>query len=203
MNTVESVSVSSPARASGVRSIIYKVLTLAAIGAWTWSWFQPWWEAYIETLQQNGVVIYPHQMLIAGTLRDYPQWIVGAEMPAFFFPLMWVYLAVCLGLLIFSLFDADEFTFAIGKLKMSTTQALVGAAAIALVTFVVVFPIVISLRAPQFHGVPLQGSVFISMNEHTESYVITSLQTGYFVACGTAAFTAALAFLRNLIVGKS
>jgi len=203
MNNIDSVNVSSPARVSGVRAMIFRVLTLVGLGFLVWTWFQPWWTAYIETLQQNGVVIYPYQMVIAGTLRDYPQWIMGAEMPVWFFPLMWVYLAVCVGLLIFSLFDGDEFTFSLGKLKMSTTQALIGAAGLAYVIFVVVFPIVISIRAPQFHGVQLQGNIFISMDEHTESYVVTSLQSGYWIACVTAVYLVVLAFLRNKIIGKS
>jgi hypothetical protein len=195
-------SISSSGRANSVvRVLVFDVLALAGAGLLLYTWFQQWWVAYIDELQQNGVVIYPHAMIISGTLRDYPQWIVGAEMPAWFFRLMWVYMLTCIAAILIGLFVGGE-RLNLGKVKLSWSQVLVGFAGLAYIVFVVVFPIVISIRAPQFHGVPLQGNVFISMDEHTESYVITSLQTGYWIACVVGPFLLALAILREKIVGK-
>jgi hypothetical protein len=206
MNSSKSISapesVSSTGQASGVRAWIFGGLILAVAGLFLYTWYQPWWVAYIEELQQNGVVIFPHAMVISGTLRDYPQWIAGAEMPAWFFPLMWVYLGVCLLALLMSLFFSDEW-FAMGKRKVTVASALIGFAGLAYIIYVVVFPIVVAVRAPEFGGVQLQGSVFISVNPHTESYVTTSLQQGYWLACTVGPVLVALALLRNKIIGKS
>lgn len=186
---------------NSIRAWIFRGLTLTGLGMLFYTWFQPWWVAYIETLDENGATIFPYQMVISGTLRDYPQWIVGYEMPVWFWPAMWIYLATMVGLLIYSLFLTSEDRFSLGKIDLSLPQVLVGIAGLLFVTFVVVFPLVISLRAPQFHGVPLQGNVFISMNEHTESYVITSLQNGYWIGCVTAGLLMALGLFRKQIVG--
>lgn len=189
---------------SGLGSIgawLFGGLTLAGAAAMLYTWFQPWWIAYIEELRENGVVIYPHAMNISGTLRSYPQWIIGAEMPPWFFPLMWVYLGVMLLALFASLFYTNEW-FKLGKFKLSMAQSLIAVAGILYIIYVVVFPIVVAIRAPDFHGVPLQGNVFISMDDHTESYVITSLQSGYWMACVVGPFLVALALLRNKIFEK-
>jgi hypothetical protein len=158
--------------------------------------------AYIEELKQNGVVIKPFAMTFSGTLRNYPQWLVGAEMPSWFFLLMWVYLGVCLFALLASTLYDDEW-FQLGKFKLSLSSVLIGFAGFAMTIFVIVFPIVISIRAPEFNGVTLQGSVFVSMDEHTESYVTTSLQASYWIACVVGPVLLAMSILRNKIVGKS
>lgn len=203
MESSRGVSSSAVTR-SGLGSVgawLFGGLTLAGLAGLLYTWFQPWWVAYIEELQENGVAIFPYAMNISGTLRNYPQWIVGAEMPEFFFPLMWVYLGVMVLALLGSLFYTNEW-FELGRFKVSMDQALVGFAGLMYIIFVVVFPIVVAIRAPQFHGVPLQGNVFISMDEHTESYVVTSLQSGYWIACVVGPFLLALALLRSKIVGK-
>ncbi len=65
-------AISSSGRMSSVRTWIFGVLTLAGAGVFLYSWFQPWWTAYIEALSENGVTIFPYAMVIGGTLRDYP-----------------------------------------------------------------------------------------------------------------------------------
>jgi hypothetical protein len=181
---------------------IFGGLTLVALGLILYTWFQPWWIAFIEELQENGVMIYPHAMNILGTLRDYPQWIMGSEMPVWFFPAMWLFLTICVFALVASFFFKDEW-FRVGKYKVSVVQFLVGLVGFAYVVFVVVFPIVIAIRAPEFGGVKLQGSVFISLNPHTESFVNSKLQPAYWIACCIGPGLLLMAFLRNKILGKS
>lgn len=185
------------------RTWIFRVLTLAGAAAMLYAWFQPWWVAHIEALQEDGVIIRPYEMVISGTLRGYPEWIVGAEMPSWFFPLMWVYLGVCLWCLFYSMFTSEEDRIRIGKINLSVPSALIGFAGLAFVIFVTVFVITVSVRSADFYGVQVQGSVFISMNEHTESYVNTSLRMGYWIGCAIGPFLLALAILRSKIVGKS
>jgi hypothetical protein len=156
-------------------------------------------------LKEIGIAIFPHAMEIGGSLRDYPQWLVGAEMPAWFFRLMWVYLWLCMAALVFSLFASDKTKIRLGRLKLSLPQALVGGVGASFIVFVVVFIGVVAIRAPQFYNAPLQGSIFVRMAEHegqAQSYVETGLQFGYWLACAAGALLVALALLRDRIVGK-
>lgn len=187
---------------SSIGRWIFGGLTLVALGLILYTWYQPWWVAYIEELKENGVMIFPHAMNILGQLRDYPQWIVGSEMPAWFFPAMWIYLLICVFALIASFFFKDEW-FSVGKNKVSVVQFLVGLVGFGYIVFVIVFPLMISILAPQFGGVKLQGSVFVSMNEHTESFVITALQPAYWIACFIGPALMLMSIFRNKIIGKS
>ena len=38
---------------------IFRGVTLVALGLILYTWFQPWWVAYIEELRENGVMILP------------------------------------------------------------------------------------------------------------------------------------------------
>lgn len=192
--------------AGNTRSWIFGILTIAGAGLFLYSWFQPWWNAYVVALKENGVTIFPYAMVVGSTLKDYPQWLVGSEMPAWFFRLMWVYLAACMAVLLISLFASAKVKLGIARWKFSLPQVLVGGVGISYIVFVVVCVAVIAMRAPQFYNAPLQGSVFIHMAEHegnAESYVETSLQMGYWLACAVGPLLVALALLRNKIVGKA
>jgi hypothetical protein len=171
----------------------------------SYAWFQPWWTAYIVELKEIGIAILPHGMQIGGSLRDYPQWLVGADMPAWFFRAMRVYLWVCMAALVLSLFASDKKKIGLSKFKVPLPQALVGAIGLSFIVFVVVFVIVVAMRAPQFYNAPLQGSVFVRMPEHegqAQSYVETGLQLGYWLAAAAGLLLVALALLRDKIVGK-
>jgi len=200
MNSSESTSSSESRSNTGLW--IFRGLTLVGMALFLYTWFQPWWVAYIEQLGENGVVIYPHAMNISGQLRNYPQWIVGAEMPAWFFPLMWVFLAICIFSLVASLFYKNEW-FAVGKHKISLAQFLVGLAGFGYTVFVIVFVITVAIRASEFYGTTVQGSVFISKADYAESYVHTSLQPGYWIACGVGLGLLVLSLLHKKLVGKS
>ncbi len=185
--------------------MLFGILTLAGAGLFLYSWSQPWWLAYIVALKETGVTIFPHAMEIGSTLKDYPQWLVGAEMPTWFFPAMWVYLGLCIGTLVYSLFVTEDWV-SLGRFKLSLPQALVGGVGLTYIVFVVVFVVVVAMRAPQFYNAPVQGSVFVHMAEHegnAESYVETSLQLGFWLACAVGPLLVVLAMLRNKIVGQS
>lgn len=190
----------------GVRTAIFDVLTLAGGGLFLYAWFQPWWTAYIVELKEIGIAIFPYAMVIGTSLLDYPQWLIGAEMPAWFFRLMWVYLACTMVALVFSLIASEKSKIGLGKFKVSLPKALVGGVGLSYIVFVVVCVTVIAIRAPQFYNAPLQGSIFVRMAEHegnAQSFVNTGLQFGYWLACAAGPFLVALALLRDKIVGKS
>ncbi len=198
-------SIGSSGSISGVRALIFGVLTIAAGVLFLYTWFQPWWTAYVEALKETDVTIFPHALIISGTLLDYPQWLVGADMPSWFFPAMWLYLALCMGALVYSLFVFED-RVRLGKFNLSMPSVVVGAVGLTYIIFVVVFVIVVAIRAPAFYGASLQGSVFVHMAEHegnAESYVQTGLQFGYWLACAVGPLLVVLAALRDKIVGNA
>jgi hypothetical protein len=208
MSNSESTRSSESLVASGsitrARGWIFGILTLAGAGAFLYTWFQPWWTANIIALKENGITIFPYAMVIGGTLKDFPQWLVGAQMPGWFFRVMWVYLAASMAALLISLFVGKEMV-SLGKSTISLQKLLVGLVGLSYIVIVVGCAIVIAIRAPQFYGASLQGTVFVHMAEHegnAESYVETRLQLGYWLACGVGPLLVVLALLHDKIMGK-
>lgn len=190
---------------SSARNWIFRILTLAGAGAMLYSWFQPWWTVYVVELRENGVTIFPHGMQFSSTLQDYPQWLVGSEMPAWFWPMMWVYLGLCMAALLIGMFASDKIRLGVGKLGLSLPQVLIGGVGVSFIVFVVVFVVVLSMRLPAFYDAPLQGSIFIRMEEHegqAQSYIDTGFQTAFWIACIAGPYLAVLGLLRNKIIGK-
>ena len=199
-------SISSSRSVSGSRSIgslrawVFGVLTLAGAGLFLYSWLQPWWQAYIVALNEVAVIIRPWG-LESYMPQEYSKWLVGAEMPSWFRPLMWLYLAACMGVLVYSLFAGDD-RVRLGRFKLSVQKALIGAVGLSYIVFVVVCVVVIAIRASEFYGATVMGSIFVSMSDHEMSNVETGLLTGYWLAAGVGPLLVVLALFRDKIMGK-
>ncbi len=147
------------------------------------------------------MTIYPYAMEI--NMGDYPQWLAGAEnaMPGWFFIFMWVYLGLAVALLLYSLF-ASEKRVGPGRFSWSLPKLLVGGVGLSYIVIVAAALITIAIKSGSFYGAPLQGSIFVSLEEQYESYVDTGLQFGYWLACGVGPFLVLLALFRNKIIGR-
>ena len=156
-------------------------------------------------MKENGITIFPYAMVVGSGLQDYPQLLEGADMPAWFFKAMWIYLGLAMGVLVYSLFLGEE-RVKLFKFNLSVSQLLVGLVGVSIIIFVVTFVVVVAVRASGFYSAPLQGTVFVHTAEHegnAESYVNTGLQIGYWLALVAGPYLTALALFRNKIVGKS
>ncbi len=191
---------SSSGNSNIARAGIFGVLTIAGTGLFLYSWFQPWWQAYIVALNEIAVIIRPWG-LVSFMPQEYAKWLVGADMPSWFAPLMWLYLAACMGVLVYTLFAGDDM-IRIGRFKLSQQKALIGLVGISYIIFVVVCVIVIAIRAKDFYGASVMGSVYVAMSDHENSNVDTGLLTGYWIACCVGPLLLALALLRDKIIGK-
>ena len=185
---------------STARAGIFGVLTIAGTGLFLYSWFQPWWQAYIVALNEIAVIIRPWG-LTSFMPPEYAKWLVGAEMPSWFAPLMWLYLAACMGVLVYTLFAGDDW-IKIGKFKLSQQKALIAVVGLSYIIFVVVCVVVIAIRAQGFYGASVMGSVYVALSDHENSNVDTRLLTGYWLACVVGPLLLALGLLRDKIIGK-
>lgn len=189
---------------SATRIWIFRGLVLAATALLLYSWFQPLWGLDIKLLRADAVLVYAWgEEVNVGT---WAQQFKLPTMPAFFQPLMWAYLAIIVLLLLFSLF-APERKIGIGKLRMSLPRAIIGIVALVHLIFVVMVPIMISMKLNQFQlaGVytPLQGTVTYNLGEPYISEAVSSLRPGYYLHWVVAVSLLVLFLLRNVLVGKS
>ncbi len=192
--------VGSSGSVSITRSAVFIVLTLASIGLLLYSWFQPWWQAHIVALDKTAVIIRPWG-LVSYMPAEYSKWLVGAEMPSWFAPLMWGYLGVGVGALVYSLFVSQE-RVALGKLRMPLPKLLIGGVGLSYIVFVLVCVAVIAIRAREFYGASVMGSVFVSMSDHEMSDVDTRLLAGYWLAAAVGPLLVILALFREKILGQ-
>jgi len=185
----------------GVRAWIFRVLVLVGAGLVLYTWFQPWWSAFIVELDIQAVTIYPYGMEI--NMGEYAHWLTGAEnsMPGWFFIFMWIYLGLAVALLLYSLF-ASEKRVSLGRFSWSLPKLLVGGVGLSYIVIVAAALITIAIKSGSFYGAPVQGTIFVSLEEQYESYVDTSLLFGYWLACGVGPFLVLLALFRNKIIGR-
>ena len=187
---------------SNVRSWVFRVLVLASAGLILYTWFQPWWTAYIVELDVYGVSVFPYGMEI--NMDNYSHWLAGADevMPSWFTPFMWFYLGLCMVALLLGMFISDKKRVGLGKLTVSAPKALIGGVGLSYIVVVVSAVLVIAANAPDFYGAPLMGKIYVSMGSMQHSDVVTTLEFAYWLACGTGLFIAILGLLRNKIIGK-
>ena len=187
---------------SNTRVWIFRVLVLVGAGLMLYTWFQPWWTAYIVELDVTAVTVFPYGMEL--DMGGYEYWVAGAEdaMPGWFTPFMWVYLALCMVALLYSLVASSAKGISIGKIRLSLPQVLVGGVGLSFVVVVVSAVIVIAIQSGNFYDAPLQGTIFVTKSRDEASYVETGLKFAYWLACGTGLFIAILGLLRNKIIGK-
>ena len=188
----------------GIRGWVFRVLVLAAGGLLLYTWFLPWWQAYIEELKEIAIIIRPWAF-DKFVPPDMVYLIAGVEdaMPAWFFTFMWVYLGAVVLALLVSLFVSSAKGINIGRFRISLPTALIGAAGLSYIGVVIAAVIVISMKAGMFWDAPLQGKVYVEESMEHASYVMTSLQTGFYLACATGPILVVLAILRRFIVGKA
>lgn len=181
-----------------IRVWIFRVLIIAATCFMLLSWFMPWWRCFIWGINRE-VLIRPWGL--EHDLGDLTSYIAGAEMPAFFALFMWIYLGLCVAVLLFSLF-ANEKTVSLGKFKLSLTKLLIGIVGVSYIVVVVSAVIVAAIRTGDFFGVHLIGTTVIDLGEPMISDADAGLLIGYWLACSVGPLLVVLALLRDKIIGK-
>lgn len=170
---------------------LFHSLVVAAAALMVVSFTQMWWACNISLLPVENVVrIYPYGL--KHDLGSFASYIVGAE-PPFWLPVAaWVFLAVSIGLLLYSMW-----------LKGKWGKLLVGGVGLAYIGFAVIATIYAAISTGEF-DISLLGTshVTIQYGHAMGASVDASFQPGYYMAYGVGLLCIALALLRNKIIGK-
>lgn len=181
----------------------FRGLVLVGTAWLLYSWFLPWWSLDIHMLRADAVVVRPW-----GEESNLGAWQVVfdlPQMPAFFAPFAWIYLGLCIILLLSSLLVKEK-RINRGRFDFFLPQAIIGAAGLAYIVVPAVAAIVIAILLRQYEvrgvTVPLQGTVFLDIGEMWASDVTSRLRLGYWLAWGAGIFLIVLALLRQRIIGR-
>ena len=184
-----------------LRLWLFQALVLVGAGLMLVSWFSPWWGARISDLPgSDHIVMRPWGVEVVTEVRTYADRSLYS-MPAFFAPLMWLYLGLCMVALAVSLFVEKKIT--LGRFKLSLPQVLIGFVGLSYLIAVVTAFAIAQMRSG-IGGVQFLGSstVFNPMTGGNTRFT-GALKSGYWLAVGAGPFLIALAALRNTIIGKT
>ena len=178
------------------RSLVAIVIVLMLV-----SWFLPWWVCDSPELGlYNGVVIHPYG-LENNLPQKYAMYIQGADMPVWFGPLMWTYLAVVLiGLIYGSLINKKEIK--IFRYNINLPKFLFTFIGLSFIVVVICAYIIGDIRSGDYFDMKFIGESLIGRYP-AEAVVIGSLKIGYWLACATGPLLIVLGLLRNKIIGNT
>jgi hypothetical protein len=189
---------------TNIRTWIFRVLVLLVSALLVYTWFQPWWTAYVEQLSETAVIIHPYGFESLAP-PEYAYLMRGAadKMPGWFTPFMWAYLGLAVAALLFSLFASSSRGISLGKFRMSLPTLLVAGVGFSFVIVALAAYLTISINCQEMFGMPINGQVYIEVLNKEASWVTGSLENGFWIACGVGPALLILAVLRRFIVGKS
>ena len=186
----------------GRRLWLFRGMLLAGAALMLVSWFTPWWGARVSDLiiPGNHIAMRPWGVEMIAEVAAYVDSAVYG-MPAFFAPLMWLYLAACMAALVVSLF-LDKKIF-LGQLEFSLPRVLIGIVGLSYLIAVVAAVVIAQWMAGDA-GVRFFGSTTV-YNPMTGgvSTITGTLRPGYWLAVAAGLVLIALALLRNSIVGRT
>lgn len=184
---------------NSVRNWIFRFIVLIIIGLLLYSWFLPWWHADVVLLS-GWIQIRPWGL--EHNMQVYEGYMKGSEMPGFFAPVMWAYLAISVIALILSLFLQKKY-INIFKYRISLTRFIVGLFGISYIVVVISAVIIAAIRTGDFYNVKLIGDTFLDWSDIQQTWIYADLQVGYWLACVVGLLASMVAVLYNKILGIS
>ncbi len=181
---------------------LFRGLLLVGAGFMLVSWLTPWWGARVSDLivPGNHIAMRPWGVELINSVAPYIDKSLYA-MPAFFAPLMWMYLGLCMVALAASLFVEKKFT--LGRFKLSLPQVLIGIVGLTYLIAAVAAFAIAQLKSGDA-GVHFLGSTVVYNPALGEPSTITAgLESGYWLTVAAGTLLVVLALLRNVIIGKA
>lgn len=180
----------------------FRLLLIVAIALMLVSWFMPWWSINVYEIGKDAAVIHPWG-LETNLRESEANLIKSANMPSWFAPMMFGYLAIVIGVLVYSLF-AKRKDFKVANFNIIIPNMLIAAAGLSYVVVVVTAVVYAAIRTSEFFGgVNLIGYTYIDFGEPYYSGADAGLLPGYWLACVVGPTLIALGLLRSKILGPA
>jgi hypothetical protein len=202
MNATETMTDTRAAKASSARMWLFRALVVVAAGVMLVSWFLPWWTADIEALGNDIIQIRPWGLHMSERLGGFAILLKGAPMPAWFGPMMWTYLAVCMLALLVGM-AAGERKIGFDGFKIKLSQFLIGGVGFSYIVAGIVAAVYASMRMKSMGEIPLQGRVLFDLGDPLVAYVSTRLLPGYYLIFVAGILLLVLAVIQDTITGKT
>lgn len=179
---------------------LFRVLVLVGAGVVLAAWFLPWWSIYIYEIGADSVIIHPWGL--ETRMREAESnLIASAQMPAWFAPMMWAFLAALLLALVVGMFIKDR-DLKIGKFQFPIPNLLIGLPGLAYIISAVVAAVYAALRMQDFFGgVNFIGYTYIDLGEPYVTGADAGLLIGYYLTCAVGLYLILLGVLRDKIIG--
>jgi hypothetical protein len=201
MSATETIMEKKEAKINNTGIWIFRVLVLVAVGVMLVSWFLPWWTIDLEEIGKDIVQIRPWGLVVDERMGSFDVLIKGADMPAWFAPFMWAYLACCvIAVMVGAWVRGKE--VGIGKLKIKLSQFLIGGVGLSYIIAGIFAAVYISIRLKGFYNTPLQGRIYVELGDAAHTYAESSLMTGYYVIFVAGLLFLVLAIFRDKITGE-
>ncbi len=190
--TTSNVKAASPSVKTKSSSVwLFRGLVILAAALMVLAWFLPWWNSDASgSLQlKNAVIIHPWGL--EQNLGTYAQYIAGAEMPGWFAPFAWAYLAICLAVLLCAIVLKDK-VLRFAGMKWSRSEIMVGLVGVSYIVTALIMFVVARIRTADFN-VNFLGQSKIAVGPERLT-LDSNLQIGFWLAIVVGLFTIAVAY---------
>ena len=149
---------------SSTRAWLFRVLVLASGGLLLYSWFMPWWSAYIrELVGKEHMVIRPWGLEVdKSALGEYLELVTGYDLPSWFPQAMWAYLGIVIAALLFSLWAKDK-DLKFWKVRFTLPSLIIGIVGFSYIVVLVTAAIVATIKTGDAIRRHLIGTTSISI----------------------------------------
>jgi hypothetical protein len=184
-----------------LRSWLFRGSVIAVAGLMVASWLLPWWGSWSLQIGHYDVVqIFPYGLRT--NLGGWASLIQGfSEMPAWFSPLMWLYLGLCMAGLAFALWKMNKNVRLVGR-NFNLSRLLIGIIGFSYVMVIIIFYFYAKMRV-EAAGIHFIGESYMVMGIAGKTYVFSGFRNGLYMACAVGPLFLILALLRNQITGKT
>ena len=201
MAGIGTATVAKETKVNSIRVWLFGVLVLIGGGGLLYTWFRPWWNLDIEELGYDMIRLHPWGLEMDERLGSFTILLKGADMPAWFGPMMWALLGACmLALLAAIIFGAKEIK--VGGMCFSLGTFLVSGVGLFYLVVAIGFAVYASMRMGSMYNAPLQGRAAMDLGGELHSWVTSHLLPGYFMTYPVAIYLLLVGLLRDLIVGE-
>ena len=184
----------------GAKVWIFRGLVVGGAAFMVYSWLEPWWSAKFSAIPgRNHMVLHPWGIEAVGRVRQFSDNSLY-DMPGFFAPFVWSYLAVCMLALAASLFVTWQIS--LGRIKLQLASVLIGLVGLSYLATAGIAYAVGEVRADAAKTNFIGRSTVTNPNYSGDILMTSQLEIGYWLAICAGLVLVVLALIRRWFVGR-